>query len=471
MNNNKYFLNDEITRKLLEICPEKAEFYIVGGFIRDMMLKKECFDRDFAVKNFSAIKFAQKAAEILGGYFVVLDEIHDIARVIMPDKKNTLDFAGCVGEDIYSDLANRDFTINALACRVKDYQCEIIDPTGGIKDLEKGLIKAVSEKNLSEDPIRLFRAFRLQSQFNFEIEEKTLEMIQEKVGLLNKVALERVNMELVKLFEGESSAKSLVLMKQTNVLFEIFPELIPQKTVPANLHHHLCLIDHSIESVNQLENEFKKFPLWAKEHFFSEFSVNIKRISLLKLSTLLHDIGKPSTWSIDQEGRHRFIKHEEIGSEQAFDILKRLRFSKNSVNYITLLIKNHLYPSQLIREGLDNLSEKPIMRFFRRINQNVPDLLILALADRLSARGVDITEDIVQKNISGIYYLLQKYKESMEEIKTLPKLLDGREVMKILNIPKGPEVGKVLNALKEAQISGDVNTKEEALEFLKDYKK
>jgi len=463
-------LNNEINRKLLELCPEGVEIYVVGGYIRDILLNRECYDRDYTIKGMSAVEFARRAADLIEGHFVLLDKVHDIARVVMPDKKNYLDFAGCVGGEINTDLANRDYTINAIACRVEDRNCEVIDPFNGRNDIENRVIKAISEENLVDDPLRLLRAFRLAAQFGFTIEINTLELIKKHHKLINNVAFERVNAELIKLFESENSADNLVLMKETELLFEIIPELIPQKQVPPNRHHHLYLIDHSIEVVRQVETQLKQFPNWAQKHITREFSTNIKAISLIKTAALLHDLGKPDTWTIEEDGRHRFIKHEEVGAEQAIELLKRLKFSKNASNYIRLLIKNHLYPSQLIREGIENISDKAIMRFFRRINDNVPELLLLALADRLSARGPEITEKTIGKNLSGTYELLEKYKQSQEEIKSLPKLLTGKDVMEILDVPRGPFVGKVLKSLKEEQLSGNINTREEAEEFIKTFK-
>ncbi len=463
--------NDEINKNLLALCPENVELYIVGGYIRDILLKRPCYDRDYVVKGQSAIEFAQKAAGLLQGYFVMLDKTHDIARVVMPDKKNTLDFAGCVGADIYSDLANRDYTLNAIACLVENENSELIDPFNGIKDIENKIIRTLSEKNIADDPVRLLRAFRFAAQFDFEIEENTLNFIKKHHKLINNIAFERVNTELIKFFNSENSAKNLSLMKDTGLLLEIFPELAPQKEVPPNLHHHLYLIDHSIEIVRQIEINIKTFPDWAKEHIYREFSTNIRTVSLLKIAALLHDLGKPAAWTIEEDGRHRFIKHEEIGAEMAVDLLKRLKFSKNAAGYIRMLIKNHLYPSQLIREGLDKISEKALMRFFRRITDNTPDLLLLALADRLSAKGSEITEETLEKNIEGTYMLLEKYRESKEEVKTIPKLATGKDAMQLLEISGGPYIGEVLNALKEEQISGNINTREEALEFIKEFSK
>lgn len=458
---------DEINKKLLELCEEGTELFLVGGYIRDIFLQRECFDKDYAVKGESAISFAHKVAEILEGHFVLLDEVHDIARVVLCNKKNTLDFAGCVGQDINIDLKNRDFTINAIACKIEKNKSELIDPLNGIADLNKKIIRIISEENIIDDPLRVIRAYRFAAQSGFSIENKTLELIEKHKSLIIAVSIERITQELIKLFEGDFVGENLFLMSNSGLLDEIFPELIPQRKVPPNLHHHLGLLEHSIESVKQIENEIKNFPDWAKEHLCRDFSPGVKAISLLKLATLLHDLGKPATWQIDEEGRHRFIKHEELGSEMVFDVLKRLKFSKNSMKYIAKLIKYHMYPSQLLNEGLDNLSEKATMRMFRRIGDDMPELLILAMADRLSARGPEISDIIIQKNIEGLYFLLEKYRKSQEEVRTIPKFVDGKDVMEILGISPSPLLGKILKDLYEAQVSGDVSSREEALEFIK----
>lgn len=449
--------NDDLNKKLLELCPEGAKIYIVGGYIRDILLGRECFDRDYTVKGTSAIEFAKKAAGLVSGSFVLLDKEHDIARVVMPDKLNTLDFAGCVGTDIYSDLANRDYVLNAMACRLQKDGCDLIDPFCGKQDIENRIVRVIGEQNLIDDPLRLVRAFRMAAQFDFIIEEKTLELIKKHAGLINNVAMERVNTELMKMLSSGHAARNLILMKNTGLLFEIFPELTPQREVPPNRHHHLWLIDHSIETVRNIEKNIRDFP------------IETQQVGLLKLAALLHDLGKPATWSIDDEGRHRFIKHEEVGSEMIPEVLKRLRFSKKDIRHVSMLVKNHLYPSQLIREGVETLSDKALMRFLRKIGEHVPELLILAMGDRLSARGPEITEEIVEKNVSGIYALLDRFEKASEEVKHIPKLASGEDVMRLRGLPKGPEVGKVLKALREAQIPGDVNTREEALAFINNY--
>ena len=144
--------------------------------------------------------------------------------------------------------------------------------------------------------------------------------------------------------------------------------------------------------------------------------------------------------------------------------MKQLKFSKKQIEYVKTLIKYHIYPSSLV--SAQDVQDKAFLKFYRKMDGYVIDVIILAMADRLSARGVKVTDDIVNKNISNLTKLLNDYLEKYKNLKPLPKLLNGKEIMNILNIKQSPKLGAVINELKEAQISGNVNTKEEAIEFV-----
>lgn len=471
--------NEPVNKTLIALCQKGTELFLVGGYIRDLLLNRECFDKDYVVKGENACNFAKKVAETLNGYFIILDEDFDIARVVLPDKKNTLDFAGCLNQNIDDDIARRDYTINSIAYRIDNINSKLIDPFNGIEDIKNKKIRATSEKNLIEDPLRLLRAFRFASQLGFTIEEQTFSYIKKHKTLISQPAAERINVELFKFFEGKNTSYNLNLMKETELLDEIFPEMALQRKIPPNLHHHLPLIDHSIETVRQIELNFDKMPEWEKIRLNEEIYCNVKLISLLKFGSLLHDIGKPATWQIDELGRHRFINHGEVGAKIGTEVLKRLKLSKNAVKYIVALIQHHLYPSQLIRTGADNpqiyseiyknISEKALMRMFRKIGDAVPEVIFLAMADRLSAQGPEITEELTTNNIKGLFWILEKYKEYKDKSDSDPPFMSGNEIMEVLKIKQGPEIGKIIKALREAQLSGEINTKEEAEGFIKGF--
>ena len=455
-------IDDEISKKVLSLIPEDMNIFLVGGFLRDKFLQKESYDRDYVLIGKNIIPAVRKLSDSIDAHFVMLDEEREIVRVVLDDKINCLDFAKCSGENIFDDLKNRDFTINALAYNLRENV--LIDTENSLDDLKRGIIRAVDEKNMKDDPLRVLRAYRFSSQLGYEISNETINMLVKYKHLLKHVSHERINAEFMKLLEGEKSADVISEMKDSGVLFEIFPELKAQMSVPPNLHHHLWLIDHSIETIRQIEENFSSQPDFVKAHLLEAFG-STSRYSYLKLSALLHDLGKPSTWTIEEEtGRHRFIKHDEVGAQMAKPILRRLKFGNAQIAYVQKLIKHHIYPSQLIKS---DTSERAINRMYRRLDNEAIDVILLAEADRLSARGVEITQDIVDNNISGLKKLLEGYYEFKKNQKPLEKLLSGTEIMEIFGVPQSPKLGELINSLKEAQLDGDVVTKDDALEYIK----
>ena len=237
------------------------------------------------------------------------------------------------------------------------------------------------------------------------------------------------------------------------------------KKVTPNTHHHLDLFHHVVETVRNIEELYLNATSPEQEHLNSIDFGGFPRLNHIKLAGFLHDIGKFSTWTIEESGRHRFIKHDDVGAKMCVPYLRDMKFSKKQIEYISSMIKNHIYPSNVI--VAPDLSEKVMMRYLRKMDVNVIDNIILAKADRLSARGEAITEEMVKENIDGLNKLLNFYFEKRETMKPLPKLLDGKEIMEIKKITQSPELGRIVAELKEAQISGDVSTKEDAIEFVK----
>jgi len=461
-------IEDNNSKIILELLPSNAEAYIVGGYLRDLVLNIKTYDIDFALIGVDIIEFAQKFASKVNGRFVLLDDKNEIARVVMPDKINYIDFAKCVGESITEDLSRRDFSINAMAYDIKTHT--LIDIYNGLDDIKNKTIRVFNIQNILDDPLRILRAYRFASKYNFKIEETSQQILDAHYKLMNqnKIAKERVQVEFLKLLEGKNSAQTLQKMKNNKFLYEIFAELELQEEVPPNSHHHLKLIDHSIETINQLEELIFNEPEWVQAHINQDFIPSISRLAFLKLATLLHDLGKPQTWEIDPEsGRHRFIKHDEIGAQMALKMLKKLKYSNNQIKYITKLIKHHIYPSHLLQS---EATEKAILRMFRRLEPETIDIILLAKADRLSAKGEDITDAIINKNMAGLCELLEKYKIAKETLAPLEKLISGDEIMKILNIKADKNLGNIIKELKEAQLSGDVITKEDAINFIRNVK-
>lgn len=440
------------------------EGYLVGGSVRDFLMGKIFTDRDIAING--AKQFAEKIAKQFDGTLITLDDENQIFRVVLPDKINYLDISEIVGNSIEEDLTRRDFTINSIAYDLTNNI--FIDTTGGIDDLKKGILRHYKDSNFEDDPLRILRAFRFLATTGFEPTNALISAIEKYKLLLLKPSVERINYEIMKLFGGKYCSDSLLLMDKLDILENICPYVKEMKQVPPNAHHHLDLFHHSIETVKNVEMLYEESKD-TRNHLDKTDFGGFPRINHLKLAGFLHDIGKYSTWTIEQEtGRHRFIKHDDVGSKMCIKYLKDLKFSKKQIEYISCMIKNHIYPSSVIASP--ELTEKVMMRYLRKMQDNVIDNIILAKADRLSARGDDITDDMVKSNIDGLDKLLNFYIEKKDTMKPLPKLLDGNEIMKILNIKPSRKLGEILEALHEEQTSGNVNTREEAENFVKTYK-
>lgn len=444
------------------VLKEINEGYLVGGSIRDLFTKHCVFcDRDISIKG--AENFARKIANKWDGTFIELDSENKIYRVVLPDKINFLDISELQGNSIEEDLKRRDFTINAIAYDLANN--EFIDVTGGLKDLKNKVLRHIDDKNFEDDPLRILRAFRFYAVTGFKMTIELENALKKYLPLALNPAKERINYEIMKLFGGDFASGALLKMDEFGLLEKIFPCVTEMKKVPPNTHHHLDLFHHVVETVRQIEILYNKISGFEKEHLDEIDFGGFPRINHLKLAGFLHDIGKFSTWTIEESGRHRFIKHDDVGSKMVVPLLRDLKFSKKQIEYISCMIKNHIYPSNVI--VAPSLNDKVMMRYVRKMGDNVVDNIILAKADRLSARGVDITEEIVNANISGLDKLLDFYLSKKDSLAPLPKLIDGREIMEILNIKPSPKLGEIINAINEAQLNGDITTHEEAVNYIK----
>ncbi len=434
------------------------DIYLVGGAVRDFLLGKNTFDKDIIVK--SAEEFASRFANDNDGTFIELDKENKIYRVVLSDKVNYIDVTEA--DDIEQDLKRRDFTINSIAVNLKND--EIIDVTGGRLDLERGIIRSISEGNLVDDPLRILRGYRFAATLGFEIESETQRQIDKHLDLILEPARERITYEIMKLFDGKYTAS--VLLKADKLIEKIYPVFADVKKVPKNTHHHLDLYEHSVETVNQIQLLYETADSVIREHLEKIDFGGFSRLAHLKLASFFHDIGKFSTWTIEGE-RHRFIKHDDVGSKMAKEILKQNKFSKKQIEYIANMIKNHIYPSQVISS--ENVTEKIYMRYIRKMGDNVIDNILLAKADRLSARGPAITEAIVKENIDNLDKLLDYYIAIKDSLKPLPKLLSGDEIMELKNIPQSPKLGEIITALKNEQLEGNIVSKDDAINFVLNY--
>lgn len=458
--------SDFVLNNLVSFFPN--EIYLVGGSVRDALCGNDFVDRDLIVADCDAREFSLKVVEFFDGTFIPLDEENKIYRIVLPDKVNYLDITNPIENNLEKDILRRDLTINAIAVDIRT--CEIpCFCEQYVNDLELGIIKGVKEENFVDDSLRLLRVFRFYALTGFDIDEELLLVVKKYAHLIEQPAKERVQYELMKLFSGKFAHKSLLKMDECGLLEVLFPFVNELKQVPPNLHHHLRLFEHCVETVRQVGLFYENSCIEVKEHMDKVDFGGFSRLAHLRLAAFMHDIGKFSTWTIEEDtGRHRFIKHEDVGAKMCVPILKKMCFSNKQIDYISYIIKKHMYPTAVVSSP--DLNEKVMMRYVRKSEDNAIDNILIAQADRLSALGPEITKEIVEENISSLNKLLQFYLNSKETLKPLPKLLNGNDVMELLGISPSKKLGEIMNALNEAQISGDVLTKDDAVNYVKSFK-
>ncbi len=447
---------------------KKIKIYLTGGYLRDSLLGRgKIRDLDFVVYG-DTKKTAKTFASAIKGNLIELSEAFHIFRVTGKDGI-ICDFSRGRGKRIQDDLRKRDFTVNALAREINSET--IIDISGGIKDLSASLIRGTAGVNtFKADPLRLLRAVRFAAVLDFKITPETLKNIKAMSDLITKPAKERVRDELFKIFETKKAAGYIRLLDKLDLLEKIFPAIKNMKGVSQPGFHHLDVFAHSLETLKRLEeiqeNLDLNLPEEAKALIRSRMNQKLgqfDRGTFLKLVALLHDSGKPKTKSKDKKGTH-FYNHELLGAENFKKIGKQFKLSNEEINLGVTVIKCHLRTGYL--SGLKKISKRAVYKFFRDAGDTAVELLLLSWADRLSARGVKVDKKTLLHHKKIIERLFTGYYE-LSTVKQVLPLLNGHDIMKHLKLPPSPVIGKLLEKVKEARATGKVNTKKEALEYLK----
>ncbi len=431
-------IKDDLIEKIKPYIKD-YECYLVGGYLREYFLNHGSIDRDITIKCSNLENLARKISDESGGSFVVLDSENEIYRIVFGNEY--IDFARLENDSLEFDTDRRDFTINSIMYDINNDK--IIDKNNGIEDIKNKIIRTKNLKNLSDDPLRMLRAIRFKAETGFRVDKDITDFIKENNKLLNNTAPERIHQELLKIFEGEFLIDSLFLADEVKILEIIFPFFKEIKKIPKNSHHHLDLFHHSIETVK---------------------NIRINK-PLLKIAAFLHDLGKPECWTIEEEtNRHRFIGHDDIGSKKVIPYLKNLKFSNKEIEYISKLIKYHIYPSSLMANP--DVTDRAKIRFVKKIGEDTIDLIELSRADRLSARGEAVSDEMVENNLSNLDKLLNFYYEIQPKLKTLPKLIDGNKIMELLDIKPSKKLKEIIDEINERQLEGLINTKEDAVNFV-----
>lgn len=371
--------------------------YLVGGSVRDILLGKDLKDLDFAVKG-DSISLAKDFSKKIDGTFVLLDEVFSIGRVVKDDI--TIDFTELRGDSIEKDLEERDFTINAMALSIEFEK--IIDPFGGINDLENGLIKIVKEQNLKADPLRILRAYRFHATLNFSIEDETRKALQKNASFMGKTARERIKEELWAIFSVSDSAKTVKLMVEDRIFNEIFKssDLIPFNPKVKNL-----------ETLEEILRNIEKF------------------FTLTNMLQILHFICP--------------LKLAVLFDFQALSFLRQIKPSKKEERFIESLLK----AGDRIKQ-IETLLDKIL--FIKEFEKILYPTLIYGI----SIDPLGISRLWFYKEIENFYrktYLKNKRK--------LP-IITGDDLI-TMGFKPSPQIGKILEKIEILVLMGKISKREE----------
>ncbi len=442
--------------------------------MRDALLSRTSQDLDIAVEG-DATAAGQDLAAFFGGRCIVLDGTRGIARTLLPlPEGETQADLNSAPEGIEADLAARDFTIDAMAVLLGEEDHSLVDPYGGRADLDFRTIRTVSRHSLSDDPVRLLRAVRLEAQLGFTIDQDTESDIRPRAALVSRVAPERIRDELLKTLAETGATASLRRLDQLGLLTTVIPELEEARGVTQPKEHYWDVLNHLLETPGQVERVLSEtsddamrcIPEYAglEEYFEGESGDGAARGTVLKLAALLHDISKPSTKHFEPSGRMRFFGHDTEGAEVAEQILKRLRFCGRTCDMVRSIVRYHLRPSQLSQKG-ELPSDRAIYRYYRDLGDVAVDTLYLNMADYLAARGPDLELDDWAEHCRMLGHVLAGVDCSRSGADQRAWLIDGHDVMTEFSLGPGPLIGEVLEIVREAQSAGEIATRREALEL------
>lgn len=420
----------DVYKQLIE---HNFQAFLVGGPVRNMLIGKAVKDWDFTtnatpedmLKIFSNAFYDNTFGTV--GVPISLDEKPAVVEITtFRTEQNYIDSRHpsevSWGKTIEEDLERRDFTINAIAYNPQTE--ELIDPYDGQKDLQHHIIRAVRnpQERFKEDALRLMRAVRFATQLSFTIADETWKAMQEDAILLPRISGERVRDELIKILASDYPYEGIIMLKNAGLLQYILPELLEGIGISQERpgrHHVYDVFEHNLFSLKYCPSNDP----------------------IVRFATLIHDAGKPRVQGIDENGLVIFYNHEVSGSQMAYEICNRLRFSKKDRQKIVMLIRWHMFTVD------EHISDSAIRRFIRRVGvENVKDMIDLRIGDRL---GSGIPEERAES------WRLKKFKERIEQqLQPAPfsindLAVDGTDIMRELGIKPGPVVGKLLQKLFE----------------------
>ncbi len=465
------------------LARQDVESYLVGGWVRDRLLRRSCYDLDVATAG-DGLNLSRYLADHFGGDYYPLDRARGTGRIIIQldeGRRLIVDVAQFRGQSLADDLADRDFTINALAASAGAPD-EIIDLQGGLADLSSGLVRVVSDESIRNDPLRALRAIRQAAELGFELAPETESAVRRDGGSIAQVSGERIRDELVRLLTQGHAAPHLAKLDELHLLTTVFPELELLRGLPQPLPHRLDVFSHSLGTVHFLEEvldamqglanspvaifePLAPFTGRIQDHLARVLSDERPSLITLKLSALLHDTGKAEASTVDAEGRVRFLGHQKDGAHIAAGVLRRLRFSSAEAKLGDAIVRNHMRPLLLANQR--SVSSRAIYRYFRDTGRAGVEILIHALADHLATYGRFAEDDQWTRLVALTARMLGDYWDRQATRIDPPPLVRGRDLIDECGLQPGPHIGELLEIVREAQVAEEIHSRQEALALIR----
>ena len=473
-------LGEDLIGKLSDIHSRMfRSVYLSGGTVRDLLMGREPVDIDLTVPEY-ARKWASELSRLTGGAYVPLGKEEDAARVVW--KGRDIDFSSFRegAETISSELTKRDITINSMAVSLDSLlrsgkktvspELEVIDPVGGLKDLDNKIIRVTSPSSFKSDPLRLLRVFRFSAILDFSVERETFDQVVKQNKLICKPAAERVAYELELIIKTGRAHELVFTLAESGLLFNILPELKAGVGMEQPASHHLDVFDHCLATLyNMIKvqgNPSAYFPGYGEvlEEYIEKGHHHVQ----LRWAALLHDLGKPTTVTIneDRDGRITFYNHDITGAELVEGIGVRLKWSGIDTRTISGLVRLHMRPFHLANIGRrEEISLKACLRLVKKAGKDLPGLFLLSMADSLAGKGEERPE-AMEKEVADLFVRMEDVRrEHVEPVRSGPPLLTGSDLIDEFKLEPGPVFRTILDAVEEAHMEKKVMTRQEALEF------
>jgi putative nucleotidyltransferase with HDIG domain len=448
---------------------ERDGVWIAGGAVRDAALGREVVDLDLAVAGDPA-PVAKAIAREGGAHSFELSAEFATWRAVAADHSWQIDVTALRGETIEADLAERDFTIGAVAVPLGGGAPR--DPYGGLADLDRGLLRTVSARSFAADPLRLLRAARFAAGLGLEVDSATASLARAEAARAGEAAGERQLVELRQLIGGPDPLRGMRLLDELGLTAVVLPELEALRGVEQGPNHHLDVHGHTmavLERTLEVERNLARFGGERADQLTAllaePLADEISRGTALRFGALLHDIGKPVTRS-ERDGYVTFLGHDRDGVEIVGTLCDRLRASRGLTRHLQDLTLHHLRLGFLVQEA--PLPPRRVHEYLRATDPVAADVTLLTVADRLSARGSGplATEEAIEAHLALARQMLAAALDWRREGPPKP-LLRGDELARELGLAVGPEVGELLAELEAAQYAGEISSREAAIEHLR----